>query len=116
MAKIFVAGFPLDIQEIELVQLIAIYGEVATIKIVRDKKTHKCKGYAFLEMASLEAAKSVITALNGTKMGKRELIVKLAEETPAEDSSELNTVIQPIYQKVAIRTGPAKMKRPRKVS
>lgn len=66
MVKLFIGGFPLDIQEIELVQLISIYGEGSTIKIVRDKLTGLCKGYGFIGMTSLEGAQSAMEALNGT--------------------------------------------------
>ncbi|RFZ92864.1 RNA-binding protein [Mucilaginibacter conchicola] len=48
MKKLFVSGFPLGITELELATLIAPYGDIDTIKIVRDKKTKKCKGYAFI--------------------------------------------------------------------
>lgn len=115
MDKIFVAGFPLDMQEIELVQLIAIYGEVATIKIVRDKKTDKCKGYAFLEMASPEAAESAITALNGQQMGKKELTLKLVENRPVVQGFATFPNPQPVYEKIGARTAPVKKKRPRRV-
>ena len=47
MIKIFVGGFPLDSTEVELVQRFSTYCTVVTIKIVRDKKTGTCKGYAF---------------------------------------------------------------------
>ena len=56
MIKLFVSGFPLDITEIELAKLIAPYGDIATLKIVRDKKTRICKGYAFVEMETKEGA------------------------------------------------------------
>jgi RNA recognition motif-containing protein len=80
MVKIFVGGFPPDTEEIELVQWIAIYGEVCTIKIVRDKKTKKSKGFAFLEMANRAAAERVVDELNGTLMNKRELTINVVEE------------------------------------
>ena len=41
MVKLFVGGFPLDIQEIELAQLFAPHGDISTVKIVRDKKTRQ---------------------------------------------------------------------------
>ena len=44
IVKLFVGGLPPDIEEIELVQLLAIYGEVLTVKIVRDRLTKNCKG------------------------------------------------------------------------
>jgi RNA recognition motif-containing protein len=83
MVKLFVSGFPLDINEIELAKLIAPYGDIATMKIVRDKKTRICKGYAFIEMETEEGAEQAIEALNGTYMKERELTVKISEEAPA---------------------------------
>jgi RNA recognition motif-containing protein len=82
MLKLFVSGFPLDITEIELAKLIAPHGDIATLKIVRDKKTRICKGYAFVEMETKEGAEQACVALNGTPMLDRELTVKISEEKP----------------------------------
>jgi len=41
MTKLFVGGFPLDMTELELVQLVSPHGTVNTIKIVRDKKNRE---------------------------------------------------------------------------
>ena len=82
MIKLFVSGFPLDITEIELAKLIAPHGDIATLKIVRDKKTRICKGYAFVEMETQEGAEQACVALNGTPMLDRELTVKISEEKP----------------------------------
>ena len=87
MVKIFVGGFPQNTPEIELVQLIAIYGKVCTIKIVRDKKTQKSKGYAFLEMGTREDAERTIEALNGKTMGSRELAINIVEKPPVPASA-----------------------------
>lgn len=81
--KLFVGGFPLDIAEIELVKIFNSYGTVNTIKIVRDKKTRKCKGYAFLEMTDQAGADRAIEGLDGTPMGDRVLSVKQAADKPA---------------------------------
>jgi RNA recognition motif-containing protein len=83
MTKLFIGGFPLDITELELVQLVAPYGDVDTIKIVRDKKTRKCKGYAFLEMVSLEGAQNAIIELDGTMLADRALSLNIVQEKPA---------------------------------
>lgn len=82
MIKLFVSGFPLDITEIELAKLIAPHGDIATLKIVRDKKTRICKGYAFVEMETKAGAEQVCEALNGTPMLDRELTVKISEDKP----------------------------------
>jgi RNA recognition motif-containing protein len=83
MTKIFFGGFPLDTNELEIVQLVSLHGQVETIKIVRDKQTKKCKGYAFLEMKSREGADAVIDALDGAMMGDRVLKVSIAPDKPA---------------------------------
>lgn len=48
LVKLFVGGFPLVIDELELAKLFGPHGDISTIKIVRDKKTRICKGYAFI--------------------------------------------------------------------
>ena len=52
MVKLFIGGFPLDMDEMGLAQLIAPHGNIEVMKIVRDKKTRIAKGYAFVEMAT----------------------------------------------------------------
>jgi RNA recognition motif-containing protein len=83
MVKVFISGYPLDMQELELVQLVSPFGEVSTIKIVRDKKTGKAKGYSFLEMKDEEAAANVIAELDGSFLGDRQLSVRTATVKPA---------------------------------
>ncbi len=87
MTKLFVGGFPLDIDEQGLAELLSLYGEIATIKIVRDKKTGKCKGYAFVEVVTLDDAGKIAAALNGSRMKDRELTIKLAEEKKSQPVS-----------------------------
>jgi len=82
MTKLFVGGFPLDMDEMTLVQLISPYGTVDTIKIVRDKKTGKCKGYAFLEMTDLAGAENAMDALNGTSVKDKVLTLNIVPDAP----------------------------------
>ena len=114
IVKLFVGGLPPDIEEIEIVQLLAIYGEVLTIKIVRDRLTKKCKGYGFLEMANIEAAENVINYMNGKPIRKKHnLTINLVKEKAHSTSTEqFSPILQPIYERV---TGEAtsKKKRPR---
>ena len=106
MVKIFIGGFPLQTDELTIVQLFAPFGDVSTIKIVRDRATGICKGYAFVEMLELAAAQNAAEALNGTEMGDRELKVNLVEEKP----------VAPVYKRVVRNNNfaPEKTKRPRR--
>lgn len=49
MVKLLVGGFPLEITEMMLAQLIAPRGNISTIGIVRDRQSGNCKGYALVE-------------------------------------------------------------------
>jgi RNA recognition motif-containing protein len=84
MIKLFIGGFPLDMTELEIVQLVAFHADVQTIKVVRDKKTKICKGYAFLEIADRAGAEQAVIVLNGTKHAGRELRLSIVEDKPAE--------------------------------
>jgi RNA recognition motif-containing protein len=118
MVKLFVGGFPLDMEEIDLVKLVMPFGQVSTIKIVRDKKTRICKGYAFLEMHDQEAAEEVIKNLNGYPIGDRTLSLSIREENATIQGKPLPPVkrVDPTtkYIKVERPSDPLKKKRPRK--
>lgn len=118
MVTLFVGGFPLDMEEIELVKLVMPFGQVHTIKIVKDKKTRICKGYAFLEMIDQEAAENVIANLNGMPMGDRVLTIKISEEKPKPSPKAWSPKPQfgakSNYVKVERPSDPFKKKRPRR--
>lgn len=107
MLKLFVGGFPLEITEMQLAQLIAPHGNISTIKIVRDRQTKKCKGYAFVEMATEEDAAQVAAALDGEMMEGRELSVKIAEDRPAPSAAP-----KPNFKRPINNTGYVKRDRP----
>jgi RNA recognition motif-containing protein len=86
LVKIFVGGFPPETNELALVQLVSLYGEVDTIKIVRDKISKKSKGYAFLDMKTKADADAVLDNLDGSDFQGKELSIKFAvakDEGPA---------------------------------
>jgi RNA recognition motif-containing protein len=114
MIKLFVGGLPPDIEEIELVQLLAIYGDVLTVKIVRDRSTKNCKGYGFLEMANIDAAENVIRFMDGKPIGKKNnLIINLVKEkTLITPTQRFSPKSQPIDGRVT-NEATSKKKRPR---
>ena len=87
MVKLFISGFQLNSTELEIVQLVGPYANVSTIKIVRDKVSKKCKGYAFLEVTDEKEAEAAIEALSGTAMGDRELTLNIVEEKPVKPAA-----------------------------
>lgn len=80
MTKIFIVGYPLDIQEAELIQLFSLHGMVDNIQLLSDKITRQPKGFGFVEMVDQAGADRAITALNGIVLRGRKMTVKLADE------------------------------------
>lgn len=83
MVKIFIGGLAENIQEMDIAIFVSLHGKIETIKVVRDRATKKCKGYAFIELLSLDDAKNIISMLDGETFKGNVITVKLcAEEAP----------------------------------
>ncbi|AYL94893.1 RNA recognition motif domain-containing protein [Mucilaginibacter celer] len=80
MIKLFIVGFPRDMEEIELVELFSAYGTVNTVRIITDKDSGISKGYGFLEMLDEAGAQRAIDAMNGATIDDREISVRIAEQ------------------------------------
>ena len=76
--QIFVGNLSWDATENDLNDLFAPYGEVVTANILTDRETGKPRGFAFVTMASPDAARSAIEALNGRELHVRKLTVNEA--------------------------------------
>jgi len=76
--KLFVGNLPYETVEQDLESLFAQAGEVATVTVVRDRVTGRARGFAFVEMASDDAAQKAITELHGHQLGGRALTVNEA--------------------------------------
>jgi RNA recognition motif-containing protein len=85
MSKLFVVGFPKDMEEVALLELFSLHGGVELVTIVTDKDTRQSKGYGFIHMVDGHAAQRAIRALDGWKIGERVMSVRLAEEKQGLD-------------------------------
>lgn len=76
--NIYAGNLNYSLSEEELEKVFADYGEVTSVKIIRDKYTDQSKGFGFIEMADDAAAQKAIDELNGTEVKGRELRVNQA--------------------------------------
>jgi RNA recognition motif-containing protein len=63
--------------------LFAAHGEVTDVHMVMDRETGRARGFAFVEMATDQAAKAAIAALDGQASQGRNL--KVNEAQPREE-------------------------------
>jgi RNA recognition motif-containing protein len=118
MIKLFVVGYPLDIQETEMIELFSTQGMIHSIHLLTDKETGKQKGFGFIEMVDQAGADRAISALNQRVIRGRKITVKLADENRPQKprgfrentfQSERNSTSNADH--IAIKT-----KRPRKLA
>jgi len=83
--KLYVGSLPYSTTEQELQELFAQHGSVQSAKVITDRFTGQSRGFGFVEMATAEDAQQAITALNGTPLGERTLVVN--EARPQEKRS-----------------------------
>jgi len=83
MTNIYVGNCSFDVTEEQLRQLFATYGEVGSVKVIRDRDTGRARGFAFVEMPDASAARAAIKGANGTDLGGRPL--KVSEARPKAD-------------------------------
>jgi len=85
--KIYVGNMNYNTSEDTLRQLFAQYGEVVSVNVITDRYTGRAKGFSFVEMASEDAARAAMGALNGRDVDGRQLKVNEANEKPRDRSS-----------------------------
>ena len=76
--NIFVANIERKVTDEQLQELFAQHGEIASLKLIKDRDTGVSKGYAFVEMPNDDEAQKAIDALNQFELEGRALAVNEA--------------------------------------
>jgi len=77
--KIYVGNMSYDTTAERLQELFLVHGEVTSVNVITDRYTGRPRGFAFVEMATDEAAKTAIAALDGKEVDGRQLKVNEAQ-------------------------------------
>ncbi len=83
--KVYVGNLSYDTTEDALRTMFAPFGNVQSVNLITDRDTGRPKGFAFVEMATEQAARAAIGALNGKMVGDREIRVDEAKPRPDRD-------------------------------
>jgi RNA recognition motif-containing protein len=81
--KLYVGNLPFQTTEGDLESLFATSGDVASVTIMRDRATGQARGFAFVEMATDDAALRAVDTLNNSNFGGRTLTVNEARPQEA---------------------------------
>jgi RNA recognition motif-containing protein len=80
--EIYAGKLPLDIDENDLRDLFAVFGEVARVVLVRDAAGCS-RGFGFVTMASPESVLPAVDALDGTALRGHVIRVNVARDKGA---------------------------------
>jgi RNA recognition motif-containing protein len=86
--NIYVSNLSFNIQDEDLKQLFASYGEISSAKVIFDKMSNQSRGFGFVEMSDDAAATKAIEELNGTSADGR--TIKVVEAKPREEKPRTN--------------------------
>ncbi|CAO0794175.1 unnamed protein product [Mucor circinelloides] len=120
-AWIYAGGLPYDLTEGDIVCIFSQYGEIIHVELIRDQKTGKSKGFAFLQYEDQRSTVLAVDNLNGATVLGRTIRVdhshtgpkkhkKQGEEDDSDDDQpKMNVAPQ------MIEVGPEKKSAPVKV-
>lgn len=83
--NIYVSNLSFNVQDEDLKEFFAPYGEVTSAKIINDRETGTSRGFGFVEMSDDTASKKAIQELDGATVEGR--TIKVMEAKPKEDRS-----------------------------
>ena len=86
--RLYVGNLSFDVTSADLQDLFAAHGSVVEAAVVTRSGTDKSKGFAFVEMGSVEEAKAAAAALNDHELqGRKMLVTGAKSEGAGEDRS-----------------------------
>ena len=85
-ARIYLGNLSYDTTEEDLKDLFKGVGTVRNVEIVYNRRTHKSKGYGFVDMLNVEEAKRSVEVLHDQFFMGRKLVVSGAKTKEHEDA------------------------------
>ena len=83
LMNIYVGNLSYTLEESELQEAFAEFGEVSSAKILTDRETGRSRGFGFVEMPNQAEGEAAVAQLNGKDVGGRALRVN--EARPREE-------------------------------
>ncbi|HEU4472665.1 MAG TPA: RNA-binding protein [Flavisolibacter sp.] len=83
--NIYVSNLSFNLQDEDLREFFAPFGEVTSAKIIMDRMTNQSRGFGFVEMSDETASAKAIAELDGSTIENR--TIKVMEAKPKENRS-----------------------------
>jgi hypothetical protein len=83
ITTLYVGNLPYRANEVAVRELFSEYGQVQSVRLMKDKHTGKRRGFGFVEISTADAEKA-ISSLNDSEFQQRTLKVREAKERPEQ--------------------------------
>lgn len=78
--RLYIGNLSYEVSEMDIEELFKGFGRVKSVEIIYNPRTHKSKGYGFVEMFEMADATRCVDVLHGQPFMGRELMVSAANE------------------------------------
>lgn len=89
--RLFVGRLPWDFTNDQLIALFSPIGSVVKAEMVWDKKNNRTRGFGFVEYETDEMGQQAIEALNGHKLGDKEIFVTPRRDEPTRSKPDFSS-------------------------
>jgi len=90
--KLYVSNLAYSVIEKDLQDLFSQAGTVKSIALIKDRVTHEPKGFAFVEMTTLEEMQNAISMLNGRELLDKSISVSAARSREEQKGPRVQNV------------------------
>ena len=84
---IYIGNLSYEAGEDDIKELFSKFGEVSSVKLIKDNTTGRSKGFGFVEMADASISKRAISELHETEFMSRNIVVNEARPKTSSDRS-----------------------------
>ncbi|MDZ7264784.1 MAG: RNA-binding protein [candidate division KSB1 bacterium] len=76
--NIYIGNLAAEVTEDDLREAFGAFGEITSVKVIKDRFTGEPRGFGFVEMPAKQAAKTAMESLNGQEIKGKKMIVNEA--------------------------------------
>ncbi len=76
--NIYISGLSYGVNDADLNELFAEYGEISSAKVIMDRETGRSRGFGFVEMTNDTDGQKAIDDLNGAEYDQKVISVSVA--------------------------------------
>ncbi len=84
--RLYVGNLPKEVDRKELEAVFAVTGDLTSTKVIVDRKTGKCRGFAFVTVPTDELADQIIEQFNGSTF--KDTVLKIEKAMPRKGKAD----------------------------